>query len=83
MKSRRQIRNEIARRTTTLPDYATRRLHDCHGEIVHYATLERTATTLAEKRFCHEMIEMYLKRYNWYLKWNSEKYSRKSAKRAD
>lgn len=58
----------IARRTILLPDYKTKRMDSCHAEIRHYATLELSAKTATEKRFCRDMIEMYLKRYNWYLK---------------
>lgn len=63
-----KFRIEIARKTIGLKDYRTRRLDTCHANIVHFATLEQSAKTITEKRFCQDMINMYIKRYNWYLK---------------
>ena len=63
-----KLKSEIARKTIGLKDYKTRRLDACHANVVHFATLERSARTVTEKKFCQDMIEMYVKRYNWYLR---------------
>lgn len=62
------MRTAIARKTIQLPDYNAKRLDQCHMEIVRYYCKEKAATTIAERKFCQQMVEMYKKRYNWYLK---------------
>lgn len=49
-------------------EYKSARLDKYNNLIVHYFLREKTATTVTEKKFCRKMIEMYLKRYQWYLK---------------
>lgn len=58
----------IARKTILLPDYNAKRLDQCHLEIVRYYCKGKVATTSTERKFCRDMVEMYQKRYNWYLK---------------
>ncbi len=58
----------IARKTILLPDYKAKRLDQCHLEIVRYYCKGKVATTSTERKFCRDMVEMYQKRYNWYLK---------------
>lgn len=62
------MKTAIARKTIQLPDYNAKRLDQCHMEIVRYYCKGKVATTQTERKFCQQMVEMYKKRYNWYLK---------------
>lgn len=49
-------------------EYKSKRLDKCNAKIVNYFLRGKYATTSAERKFCNDMVEMYKKRYNWYLK---------------
>lgn len=63
-----KLKVEIAKKTIGTKDYRARRLDNCHANIVRFALLGRTAKTATERKFCRDMIDMYVKRYNWYLR---------------
>ena len=63
-----KLKTEIARKTIGLSDYKARRLDLCHDSIVRYTMMEQFAKTITEKKFCRAMVNMYVKRYNWYLR---------------
>ena len=65
---KRRMKAQIARRTINLPDYKARRLDYCNSQIIYFCSKLRMANTITEKNFCRDMIEMYVKRYNWYLR---------------
>lgn len=65
---RTSIKQRLARRIINQSDYKTRRLSACNSDIIFYNERMRGATTSTEKKFCADMIAMYRKRYDWYLK---------------
>ena len=61
-------KTRLARHVIRQSVYKTKRLMACNSDIIRYSHLMRNATTGVEKKFCSDMVDMYRKRYDWYLK---------------
>lgn len=48
-------------------DYSIERADRMNDKVQHWKIMLRDATTTTEKKFCISMIEMYLKRYTYYI----------------
>ena len=48
-------------------EYSIGRADRMNDKIQHWKMMLRDATTTTEKKFCTSMIEMYLKRYTYYI----------------
>jgi hypothetical protein len=48
-------------------DYSISRADKMNDKVQHWKLMLRDATTTTEKKFCISMIEMYLKRYTYYI----------------
>ena len=60
-------KTKLARHIIGQPDYKAKRLMACNSDIIHYSHLMHSATTGVEKKFCSDMVDIYRKRYDWYL----------------
>ena len=58
----------LCRRMIASGGYRSQRLDQMNLELRHWAAVREAATTVTEREFCCSMIEMYLKRYIWYLR---------------
>lgn len=64
------IKVKIARSFINSPQYRNQRLSQMNEEISHWVGKERYVSTTRERDFCHRMQQMFLKRYQWYLKYD-------------
>ena len=64
------IKVKMARSFISSPKYRNQRLSQMNEQISHWVEKERYISTTRERDFCHTMQEMYLKRYQWYLKYD-------------
>lgn len=62
------VKVKIARREIERPDHAARRLQKLNLDICYFLSRRNAATTTTERRFYSDMLDIYVKRYNWYLK---------------
>lgn len=49
-------------------DYIKRRLNDINNDIQYWMEKYQVSHLLSEKALCSTMIQMYIHRYNWYLR---------------
>lgn len=59
---------KIARRLINSDHYRPKRMDEMSIQIAHWMTSEKVSRTTTERQFCREMRDMYVKRYNWYVR---------------
>lgn len=64
------IQVKIARSFINSPKCRGKRLSQMNEEISRWVEKERYVSTSRERDFCHKMQQMFLKRYQWYIKYD-------------
>lgn len=64
------IQVKIARSFINSPKCRSKRLSQMNEEISRWVEKERYVSTARERDFCHKMQQMFLKRYQWYIKYD-------------
>lgn len=59
---------KIARSVIKSDSYRQKRMREMSLNISHWMISEGVSHTTTERRFCRKMKDMYVKRYNWYVR---------------
>lgn len=62
------IHTKLARRSIESSEYRSKRMDKINREIIYWMACESASNTIIQRDFCRKMQQMFLKRYQYYLK---------------
>lgn len=62
------IHTKFARKTIESSEYRSKRMDRINREIAYWMACESASNTTIQREFCQKMQQMFLKRYQYYLK---------------
>lgn len=62
------IQIKLARKHIASPGYRTQRMEQINRRITEWITAENTSNSNKMRQFCRDNQQMYLRRYEYYLK---------------
>lgn len=61
------LKVKFIRRTIKQDDYNLQRLNDMNGKVQYWVLSQQHANTTAGRNYCNMMVNMYMKRYQYYI----------------
>ena len=61
------LKVKFIRRTIKQDGYNLQRLNDMNGKVQYWILSQQHANTTAGRNYCNMMVDMYMKRYQYYI----------------
>lgn len=61
------LKIKYLRKTISSEEYNIQRLNDMNGKVQYWILSQKHANTVAGRNFCSLMVNMYMKRYQYYI----------------